>query len=49
MRRERDIYGETDDGGVRLGGGAAQWRLHADHVDVAAGAGGRRARLAAAG
>ncbi|RLP91949.1 isochorismatase family protein [Micromonospora sp. BL4] len=47
MWRERDIYGETDDGGVRLGGGAAQWRLHADHVDVAAGAAGRRARIAA--
>ncbi|MFF0122891.1 hypothetical protein ACWD8I_19850 [Micromonospora arida] len=32
-----DIYERADDGGVRLGGGVAQWRLHADHVDVAAG------------
>ncbi|MGW3783998.1 cysteine hydrolase family protein [Micromonospora chokoriensis] len=47
MWRERGIYERADDGGVRLGGGVAQWRLHADHVDVAAGAPGRRARIEA--
>ncbi|MGK5741900.1 cysteine hydrolase family protein [Micromonospora sp. URMC 103] len=46
MPRERDVYGRTDDGGVRLAGGGAQWRLYADRVDLAPGAApGRRVRI----
>ncbi|MFC3500449.1 cysteine hydrolase family protein [Micromonospora krabiensis] len=35
MHPQRDIYGDTGDGGVRLGGGAARWHLYDDRVDLA--------------
>ncbi|MFI6264263.1 cysteine hydrolase family protein [Micromonospora sp. NPDC051006] len=34
MHRERDIYGDTGDGGVRLGAGATRWHLYPDHVHL---------------
>ncbi|MEV4202211.1 cysteine hydrolase family protein [Micromonospora globbae] len=48
MRVVLETYGDTGDGGVRLGGGAARWHLYDDHVHLTPHhTGGRLARFEA--